>query len=73
MSAEEHVLVIVMHHIISDGWSVGVLFQEMGALYTAFVQGQDSPLADLPIQYADFAAWQRGWLQGDVLQQQLDY
>ena len=73
LSAEEQVLVIVMHHIISDGWSVGVLFQEMGALYTAFVQDQDSAFAELPIQYADFAAWQRAWLSGDVLQQQLDY
>ena len=69
----QHIMVIVMHHIISDGWSVSILFQEMVALYTAFVEERPSPLPSLSIQYADFAAWQRNWLQGDVLQQQIDY
>ncbi|PWK05376.1 non-ribosomal peptide synthetase, partial [Tumebacillus permanentifrigoris] len=70
---QEHVLVLNMHHIISDGWSIGVLIREVTALYEAFVQGAPSPLTDLPVQYADYAAWQREWLQGDVLEGQLSY
>ena len=70
---DDHVLWLTIHHIVSDGWSMGVLFREIGALYEAFVKGQPSPLADLPIQYADFALWQRKWLQGEVLETQLDY
>ncbi|MBK8901319.1 MAG: non-ribosomal peptide synthase/polyketide synthase [Anaerolineaceae bacterium] len=70
---EQHILAIVLHHIIADGWSAEILFRELSALYTAFVAGRPSPLPPLPIQYADFAAWQRSWLQGDVLQQQIDY
>jgi hypothetical protein len=62
-----------MHHIASDGWSIGVFVQELTALYNAYAQGQPTTLASLPIQYADFAIWQRQWLQGDVLQSQLDY
>ena len=62
-----------MHHIVSDGWSMGVFVQELAALYNAYSQGQPSPLAPLPIQYADFALWQRQWLQGEVLQSQLSY
>ncbi|HWW76138.1 MAG TPA: amino acid adenylation domain-containing protein, partial [Pyrinomonadaceae bacterium] len=69
----EHVVVFVMHHIASDGWSVGVLIREVAALYEAFVAGRPSPLPELPIQYADFAAWQREWLSGDVLEAQIDY
>ncbi|RYZ35011.1 MAG: amino acid adenylation domain-containing protein, partial [Myxococcaceae bacterium] len=68
LSATEHVLVLVMHHTISDGWSMGVLVKELGALYGAFTQGHASPLPELPVQYADYATWQRGWPGGrDVL------
>ncbi|RKH11913.1 amino acid adenylation domain-containing protein, partial [Corallococcus sp. CA053C] len=73
LSASEHLLLVCMHHIVSDGWSIGVLVQEVAALYAAFLQGQPSPLPQLPVQYADFAVWQRQWLQGDALQAQLDY
>ncbi|MGE6764048.1 non-ribosomal peptide synthase/polyketide synthase, partial [Corallococcus interemptor] len=73
LGAREHVLVVTMHHIVSDGWSLGVLIREVGALYAAFVQGQPSPLPELPVQYADYAAWQRGWLQGATLQREVDY
>ena len=69
----EHVLVLTMHHIVSDGWSMAVLIQELAALYEAFLRGKPSPLAELPIQYADFAHWQRQWLQGEVLAHQLSY
>ncbi len=69
----EHVLLVSMHHVVSDGWSMSVFVQELSALYNAYSQGQPSPLAPLPIQYADFAIWQRHWLQGDVLQSQLSY
>jgi amino acid adenylation domain-containing protein/non-ribosomal peptide synthase protein (TIGR01720 family) len=71
VSADEHVLVTCMHHVASDGWSVGVLCRELAALYTAFAAGQPSPLAELPVQYADFAAWQRTQLEGEVLDRQL--
>jgi amino acid adenylation domain-containing protein len=73
LSEEEHVLAVTMHHIISDGWSMGVLTRELGALYTACVQDKPSPLPKLPVQYADYAAWQREWLQGEVLEEQLSY
>ncbi|WP_233601565.1 non-ribosomal peptide synthetase [Corallococcus sp. AB038B] len=73
LDTREHVLVVTMHHIVSDGWSLGVLVREVGALYAAFVQGQPSPLPELPVQYADYAAWQRGWLQGATLQREVDY
>ncbi|NOK22422.1 amino acid adenylation domain-containing protein, partial [Corallococcus carmarthensis] len=69
----EHVLALTLHHIVSDGWSMGVLVREVAALYEAFSQGRPSPLPPLPVQYADYAVWQRQWLQGDVLQAQLDY
>ena len=70
---DEHVLLLTMHHIISDGWSSGILMRELSALYTAFVNKQSSPLPALPIQYADFALWQRHWLQGEVLERQVQY
>jgi len=70
---EDHVLQVVMHHTVSDGWSVGVFRQELSALYSAFVAGEPSPLPPLPIQYADYAAWQQNWLQGDVLEEQMGY
>ncbi|WP_198299747.1 non-ribosomal peptide synthetase [Tumebacillus avium] len=70
---EEFALMIVMHHIISDGWSLTVFMQELMAQYEAFRTGQPAELAPLSIQYADFAAWQRDWLQGEVLAKQLSY
>ena len=73
LSETEHVLLVSMHHVVSDGWSMGVFVQELVALYNAYSQGQSSPLTPLPIQYADFAIWQRQWLQGEVLQSQLSY
>ncbi|MEH1884258.1 amino acid adenylation domain-containing protein [Nostoc sp.] len=80
LSETEHVLLLCIHHIVSDGWSMGVFVQELEALYNAYSQDQPSlrdatrtPLASLPIQYADFAIWQRNWLQGDILQSQLSY
>ncbi|MEH1828682.1 MAG: amino acid adenylation domain-containing protein [Nostoc sp.] len=69
----EYILLLTMHHIVSDGWSIGVLIQEIAALYTAFASNQPSPLPKLTIQYADFAYWQRQWLQGEVLKKQLSY
>ncbi|MET0644973.1 MAG: amino acid adenylation domain-containing protein, partial [Pyrinomonadaceae bacterium] len=72
-SAHEHVLVCTLHHIISDGWSKGVLIKEMSALYEAFGRGEPSPLPELPVQYADFGAWERGWLSGDALERELGY
>jgi amino acid adenylation domain-containing protein len=73
LDADEHVLLLAMHHIVSDAWSMGILIREMAASYEAFSRGQESPLGELPIQYADYAVWQRGWLQGDVLEGQLSY
>ncbi|MCC5603474.1 non-ribosomal peptide synthetase [Nostoc favosum] len=73
LSKTEHILLLNMHHIICDDWSIGVLIRELGTLYTAFAQNQSSPLLELPLQYADFAHWQREWLQGEVLQTQLTY
>jgi amino acid adenylation domain-containing protein len=68
-----HVLLVTTHHIVSDGWSMGVFVRELSVLYEAFCAGKPSPLPPLPIQYADFAYWQREWLSGDVLQKQLNY
>jgi hypothetical protein len=73
LSDEEHVALLTMHHIVSDGWSMGVLIKEVATLYDAFRKGEESPLKELPIQYGDFAVWQRGWLQGQQLEQHLDY
>ncbi|NQZ10430.1 MAG: amino acid adenylation domain-containing protein, partial [Algicola sp.] len=69
----EHVLLVTMHHIASDGWSMGVLINEFTTLYQAFDNGQSNPLAPLDIQYADYAHWQRNWLKDQVLSQQMDY
>jgi aspartate racemase len=73
LAAEDHLFLINMHHIISDGWSVGVLYKELSLLYQAYCAGGESPLPDLPIQYRDYALWQRESLQGAVLEQQLGY
>ena len=69
----EHVLLVTMHHIITDGWSTKLLVTELKSLYEAFTTGQPSPLAELSVQYADYAIWQRAWLQGDTLDDQLAY
>ncbi|MFE2173114.1 amino acid adenylation domain-containing protein [Kitasatospora sp. NPDC059462] len=69
----DHVLVLVVHHIAADGWSMGVLTRELAALYAALREGRPSPLAPLPVQYADFAVGQREWLRGEILDRQLDY
>ena len=71
--AEHHVLSLTVHHIASDGWSLGVLLREMVVLYGAFLRGEPSPLAELPVQYADVALWQRRHLAGDVLDRHLDF
>jgi len=73
MAGDDHVLLLTMHHIVSDGWSIGVLTHELGALYGAFRQGGPDPLPALPVQYADYAAWQRRWVDGDVLRAQAAY
>ncbi|HET9226234.1 MAG TPA: condensation domain-containing protein, partial [Thermoanaerobaculia bacterium] len=73
LSEREHTLFLSVHHIVADGWSIGILVRELSALYSAFVQRLPSPLPDLPVQYADFAVWQRAWLQGEVLETQLDW
>ncbi len=73
LETDDWAMVLNLHHIVSDGWSVGVLTAEMAALYRAFLEGRPSPLAPLPVQYADFAVWQRSWLQGSVLEAQAAY
>ncbi|HEX8150237.1 MAG TPA: amino acid adenylation domain-containing protein [Pyrinomonadaceae bacterium] len=73
LADEEHLLLCTIHHIVSDGWSMGVLVREVAALYEAFSEGRPSPLAELPIQYADYAVWQREHLAGEALARQLSY
>jgi amino acid adenylation domain-containing protein len=73
LRADEHVVLLTMHHIVSDGWSAGVLIREIVALYEAFSRGEASPLPELSIQYVDYAVWQRQWMQGEVLEKQLRY
>ncbi|MBN8226492.1 amino acid adenylation domain-containing protein [Corallococcus macrosporus] len=73
LSEQRHVLLVTLHHIVSDGWSNRVLVEELGALYAAFSRGQPSSLPPLALQYADFAAWQRDWLKGEVLEQQVGW
>ncbi|WP_416212277.1 non-ribosomal peptide synthase/polyketide synthase [Nostoc sp. DedSLP03] len=73
LSPTQQWLLVCMHHVVSDGWSIGVFVEDLQALYNAYSQGQPSPLLPLPIQYADFAIWQRRWLVGEVLQSQLSY
>ncbi|HYN21157.1 MAG TPA: condensation domain-containing protein, partial [Thermoanaerobaculia bacterium] len=69
----DHVAVLTLHHIVSDGWSMGILVREVTALYAAFAEGRPSPLPELPVQYADFATWQRSWLQGEFLESEVSY
>ncbi|MFC7519108.1 condensation domain-containing protein, partial [Herbaspirillum sp. GCM10030257] len=73
ITEDEHVLLVTMHHIVSDGWSQGILVNEFSALYNAYRAGEDDPLPPLAIQYADYAAWQRRWIEGEVLQAQATY
>ncbi|MCP3062578.1 non-ribosomal peptide synthase/polyketide synthase [Myxococcus sp. K38C18041901] len=73
LGEQRHILLLTMHHIVSDGWSIGVLVRESAALYAAFHAGQPSPLPELSIQYADYAAWQRAWLQGEALEAQVSW
>jgi alpha-ketoglutarate-dependent taurine dioxygenase len=73
LAAREHVLILNVHHIVSDGWSMGVIFREIAALYNAYSSRLSSPLAELPIQYVDYAIWQRDWLRGQMLERQLAY
>ena len=73
LAEQDHVLLVVVHHIASDGWSMELLMGECMQLYSAFVAGQPSPLSELPVQYADYAAWQQSWLEGDFLDAQMNY
>ena len=73
ISGDQHILVLTTHHIVSDAWSMGILTRDLWTLYEAFAKGRPSPLEDRPIQYADYAVWQREWLQGEVLEAQLSY
>lgn len=73
LGGEKHILLLNIHHIIIDGWSMGIFFKELTVLYQAFSKGKPSPFPEIPIQYADFSLWQRQWLQGDVLESQLAY
>ncbi|HZH12946.1 MAG TPA: condensation domain-containing protein, partial [Archangium sp.] len=73
LDEQQHVLLMTVHHIVSDGWSMGVLVREVAALYQAFSAGRPSPLPELPLQYADYALWQRDWLQGEALDSQLSW
>src|SRR5689334_16109711 len=73
LGADEYLLMLTMHHIVSDAWSVGVLIRELSSFYTSFVSGGGTSLPELPIQYRDFAEWQRKWLEGESLKQQVAY
>ncbi|MFN2633343.1 MAG: condensation domain-containing protein [Thermoanaerobaculia bacterium] len=72
-SATQHVFILTMHHIVTDGWSTGVLFRELGTLYASVASGRSASLPELPVQYADFASWQKEWLRGDALAELLSY
>ncbi|HLL48006.1 MAG TPA: amino acid adenylation domain-containing protein, partial [Longimicrobiaceae bacterium] len=73
LAGDDHVLCFNMHHVVTDGWSMRVLVREVSALYVAFSRGEPSPLPELPVQYADYALWQRRWLSGGVLEEQIGY
>jgi hypothetical protein len=70
---QEHVLVVTMHHIISDAWSVGVMLRELGEIYRAEVEGREAKLEELEVQYGDYAEWQRAWLRREVLEREVGY
>src|SRR5262249_1209021 len=73
LADDEHALLVSMHHIVSDGWSMGILINELSELYGACRQGREESLPELEAQYADYAAWQRGWLSGEVWEKQAKY
>ena len=73
LAEDEHLATVTMHHIVSDGWSSGILIRDLATLYRAYLAGHPSPLPELEVQYADYAKWQRDWLQGEVLEQELEY
>ncbi len=73
LNSQNHIILITLHHIIADAWSMGVLIKEIALIYQAYRQKQPSPLSELPIQYADFAAWQKNWFQGELREHQLNY
>ena len=73
LGKDDHVALFTMHHIVSDGWSIGILVHEVATLYKSYAAGAESPLNELPIQYGDYAVWQRNWLQGEVLEGQVSY
>jgi amino acid adenylation domain-containing protein len=73
LGEREHALMMITHHIVSDGWSMGIFHRELKALYRAYVEGEESPLPELPIRYVDYAIWQREWLTGPVLNEQVGY
>lgn len=73
LAPDEHLLLLTLHHIVADGWSMGILVRELGVVYTAMLAGEVSPLPELQIQYADFAVWQHEWLSGSVRTEQLRY
>jgi amino acid adenylation domain-containing protein len=73
LAPDEHILLVVMHHIATDGWSMGIFWEQLGQVYAALIAGKPNPLTPLQIQYADYAVWQRAWLSSDVLAQQLNY
>lgn len=73
LAPDEHALILIVHHIVFDGWSAGVLSRELSECYRAFATGETPRLAELPVQYADYAVWQREWLTGESLEQQLSY
>ncbi|WP_340615913.1 amino acid adenylation domain-containing protein [Xenorhabdus entomophaga] len=73
LAENEHILLLTQHHIISDGWSLNVLMYELSTLYHAFSEGQNDPLPALTLQYADYALWQRQWLQGEVIEKQVNF
>ncbi|MFL6196133.1 MAG: amino acid adenylation domain-containing protein [Thermoanaerobaculia bacterium] len=73
LAGEDHAVALTLHHIAGDGWSLGILVREIAALYPAFAAGRPSPLPELPVQYADYAVWQRSWLRGEVLEGEIAY
>ncbi|HYG65887.1 MAG TPA: amino acid adenylation domain-containing protein, partial [Thermoanaerobaculia bacterium] len=73
LAGDDHIAALTMHHIASDGWSMGILVRETSALYAAFSEGRPSPLPELPLQYADFSAWQRSWLHGAILESEITF